>query len=307
MPDHPGSLLLMKFPVAILATLVTLAVPAAATASSLTAPLPTAQAAPGPTGTAASLLAPTTTEPTTTTTTTTTTQPTTTPTTTTPVGPVAPMNLSSDRVALDAYSTYLAALLKNAPIGQQNGQTFVSTVTQTTTGCRGELLPLTQQSQLPLSAAETTLAALGQEISDDLMIAYDQPAEKPLAKFAATLATLRWTKLSEGATIVKHFISAETTLLATPASPLCANVLLAASSPEIVPPKTKAFIHGYAKLANNANAALSALLSLMQSYETATERTLVARIATQAVQVSKLTKSYLQPTAMTLADALETT
>lgn len=295
---------LMKFPVSILVTLAVLAVPAVATASSLAGPAPSTEFASASVGSAAASTTPSTTESTTTTQTTTTT---TTPTTTIPpVGPVPPMNLNSDRAALNAYSVYLAALLKAAPTAQQNGLTFVSTVTQTTSGCRGELLPLTQQSQVPMSATETTLTALGQEISDDLTIAYDEPAAKPLAKFAATLSTLRWSKPSEGTAIVKHFIAAETTLLETPSSQLCADVLLAASSPDAVPPKTKTFIHNYMKLANNANAALSALLNLMQSYETGSERALIARISSQATQVSKLTKSYLQSTAATLATALET-
>jgi hypothetical protein len=258
-----------------------LAVPASAVAApEIAAPLPTVHAAQAtPTGT----------------TTGTTTTPTPTPT-------PAPLNVASDKVALNAYATYLASVVKGAPLGQDNDTTYLTTISSQ---CKGALAQLAQPNNEVDTSIQATLTALGEEMGDDLSINFDQAAFSPFMRLTTSLTRLRWTRLSTGTAIVRRFLTTETIVLESTTSSLCQNALLAASEPDTVPLATKSFIKSYAKASTAANNALANLLKLMQAYQIPAEKAVVTRIANLASQITKLTKAELVTDGSTLTSTLE--
>jgi hypothetical protein len=213
-----------------------------------------------------------------------------------------PRDLASDKTALNAYATYLTALVRTASLGQLSDSAYVTTIAGQ---CKGALEPLTQPNEQVNAAAQATLTALGKEMGDDLSIGSDQVALGPFLRLSTNLSRLRWTRLSGGAAIVRRFVTAENSVLMLSQSALCQNALLAASAPQTIPPATKSFIRGYARASNAANAALTNLLRLMQTYETPAERAVVTRIATLAAQLARLTKSGQLSNGSALTNTLE--
>ena len=113
-----------------------------------------------------------------------------------PSGSVAsqlPLNYASDRKALNAYATYLSALINSAPAGDATDTTYISSVSNQ---CKSALAPLTQPSEQVNTYVQHTLTVLGEEMGDDLAINFDQAAIAAFTKFSNTLARLHWTRLS---------------------------------------------------------------------------------------------------------------
>ncbi len=219
-----------------------------------------------------------------------------------PTPPRSPLNIASDKVALTAYVGYLTAILKATSAGQGNSNSYISTVASQ---CRSALAPLTQANFQVSASAQATLTAVGEEMGDDLSITFDQAFLTPFAKLSGSLERLKWTRLSAGVAIVRRFIAAQSAVLYAGTSDLCQSALLAAASPQLVPPNTKLFNKNYSKTSRQANAALAGLLTLMQSNEIPSEKTVVSRISTLAAQISRVTKAYLQASASSLSSVLE--
>jgi hypothetical protein len=275
-----------------------LAVPAQALgAPMLGAPLPTARSAQSATTTT-----PTTTSPTTTATTTT-------PTTTVPSKPARlTINDIADHRALSAYATYLSTLIAQEPIGLNDDSSYVATISQPGTGgCKAALSKLTQPPYQLDAKAQHTLTMLGEEIGDDVTIAYDLSATEPFTKFASVLANLRWGRLSGATLVIKRYLGAQTDLLALPASDLCQDASDAELHPDTVPDGTKTFLADYSLLSSRASAGLTGLLTLMQTYEVPAEKALLARITTLADQLATQTKTDLLQSGTTLTSTLEST
>jgi hypothetical protein len=225
---------------------------------------------------------------------------------TTPTTALQPLNVASDKTALSAYATYLAAVVKGASVGQYNDLTFISTISSSS-GCKGALAPLANPDNDINTSDQTTLTALGEEMGDDLSINFDQAAFTPFVKLSTGLSRLHWTRLSGGGLIVKRYVTAETNVLEMAPSMLCSDALLAESESQTVPAATKAFIKSYTKASNVANTALTNLLKLMQTYQVPAEKAVLLKISTLANQITKLTKSDLMTSGLALTSTLEST
>jgi hypothetical protein len=148
---------------------------------------------------------------------------------------------------------------------------------------------------------------LGEEMGDDLSIAFEQSAMPAFTKFSDTILRLHWTRVSGALQVVKHYVSAETTVLQMLPSQLCEDAAIAGTSPAKVPDGTKLFLKSYDKASYYANLALGNLLKMMQSYEAPGEKSLITHITTLAGQVSSVTRSDLLSSGASLSTVLETT
>ena len=216
--------------------------------------------------------------------------------------PRSPLNIASDKTALNTYLGYLAGVLRATSASQGTSNSYIASVSDQ---CRSALAPLAQANYQLSASAQATLTAVGEEMGDDLSITFDQAFLTPFAKLSASLERLRWTRLSGGVAIVKRFIAAQSAVLYTATSDLCQSALLAAASPQVVPPGTRVFNRTYSRTCKQANAALAGLLTLMQSYETPSEKTVVSRISALAGQIARVTKADLQAGASSLSAVLE--
>jgi hypothetical protein len=218
--------------------------------------------------------------------------------------PRSPLNTASDRVALNLYATYLGSVLRATWSGQSADLAYISGVSSQ---CKSALALLTQPNYQVNAAAQATLTAFGEEIGDDLSITFDNVVQTPFAKLVSALERLRWSRVSDGVQIIRHFAAAQSLVLYMTPADLCQDASYAQSNPETIPQPTKNFDKAYARASKQANAALSAVLALMQAYENASEKTVVARISTLAAQISRVTKSDLSVNATALSGVLEST
>jgi hypothetical protein len=217
-----------------------------------------------------------------------------------------PLSLASGKTALNAYANYLQALVKTAPIAQQETVEYVATETSPT-GCKSGLAPLTDPSYEVNSNVQATLSLLGQEIGNDLSITFDSTALTPFAKLSTTLSRLHWVNGSGAALVIKHFLIAQETVLSLTPSNLCQDVLLVAVAPHKLPWTAKAFLKEYTKDSNVADMALAAFLNLLHSYETPSEHAVVNRIANLATQVNRLSQATIMANATALTADLKST
>jgi hypothetical protein len=217
-----------------------------------------------------------------------------------------PLNVASGKFAMSAYASYLQALVKTAPIAQQNAAEYVGAQTAPA-GCKSDLEPLTDPSYEVNPSVQATLSLLGQEIGDDLSITFDANALTPFTKLSTALSRLHWVKASGAALVIKHFLIAQGTLLSLTPSSLCQDVLLVAASPQKLPLAAKLFLKEYTKDSNGADAALATFLNLLHSYETPSEHALVNRIANLATQVNKVSQASIMANAAALTTDLKST
>jgi hypothetical protein len=232
---------------------------------------------------------------------------TTTGTSTTPTKPVRlTANNTADRRALNAYATYLNTLINQEPVGQTNDSAYITTISQPGTGgCKAALSKLTQPPYQLDTKAQHTLTVLGEEIGDDVTINFDLAATEPFTRFSGVLQSLHWTRFSGAGQIIRHYISTQTNMLALASSNLCLDASDAELHPDVVPDGTKTFIPLYNEASNKANAALTNLLTLMQTYEIPGEKTLVTRISMLATQLTTQTKDDLLQSGTALTTVLE--
>ncbi len=235
---------------------------------------------------------------------------TTTTTTTSTTTPAKPgrltLNQLSDRRALNAYATYLTALINQAPIGQTNDSSYITTISETGTGgCKAALSNLTQPPYGVDTKAQHTLMALGEEIGDDVTIAFDQAATEAFSRFSGVLQPLRWTRVSGGSYTVKRYVDTQANMFAVATSNLCLDASDAELHPDLVPDGTKAFLPAYSEASNKANLALTNLMTLLQTYEIPGEKSLVTRISTLANELSTQTKADLLQSGTALTNVLE--
>ena len=239
---------------------------------------------------------------------TTTTGTTTTPTSTVPTKPVKlTVNDIANRKALNAYATYLTTLINQEPIGLTSDNDYVTTISEpgTSGGCKAALSKLTQPPYQVDTKAQHTLTVLGEEIGDDLTITYDSTATEAFTKFASVLDSLKWGRFSGAALVTKRYINTQTNMFAVAASSLCQDALDAQLHPDVVPDGTKTFLPLYNFASNKANAALTNLLTLMQTYEIPSEKALLTRITMLANQLATQTKNDLLQSGTALTTALE--
>ena len=217
-----------------------------------------------------------------------------------------PSNIAPNRRALSAYANYLTAIIAAEPAAQAADSGYIATITGSN-GCKSALEPLTQPSAQVDATAQHTLTVLGQEIGDDLSIAFDQTAIPAFTRFSNTLLRLHWAHLSGATQVIRRYVNAETAVLELLPSQLCQDALLAGAAPDKVPDGTRAFLKSYDRASLLANVALANLTKMMQSYEVPGEKNLITRITSLATQVSALTRSDLLQSGTTLSSALDTT
>ncbi|HEX3615480.1 MAG TPA: hypothetical protein VHU61_03005 [Solirubrobacteraceae bacterium] len=225
---------------------------------------------------------------------------TTTTTTTTPFR--LTLNEQADRKALNAYATYLSTLLNQQTIGETNDSTFTATISS---GCKAALEPLTQPPYEVNGTVQHTLTVLGQEMGDDLSINFDLAATPAFTKFSGVLTRLHWKQFSGAPLVVKRYVNKETNVLALAVSNLCLDASDAQIKPASVPDATHQFVKSYDEASTQANLGLSNLLTLMQTYEVPSEKTLVARISTLANELASQTKNDLLQSGTALSTVLE--
>jgi hypothetical protein len=225
---------------------------------------------------------------------------TTTTTTTTPAK--LTLNQVANRRALNAYASYLTTLVTQEATGQTNDSSYITTISGQ---CKAALEPLTQPPDEVDSKAQHTLTVLGQEIGDDLTIAFDLPATQAFTRFSGVLKAQHWTRLSGATLVSKRSINDESSVLALEASNLCIDASDAELRPDLVPDGTKTFLPIYEQTSSRANAALTSLMTLMQTYEIPSERALVARISTLASELSTQSKADLMQSGTDLSTVLE--
>ena len=229
---------------------------------------------------------------------------TTTGTTTTPV--LVHQNVVADRRALNAYATYLSALINQQALGQADAASYVTTISQPGTGgCKAALTKLTQPPYQVDAKAQHTLMVLGEEIGDDVTLTFDLSATEAFTRFSSVLRGLHWTRLSGAGPVIRRYISAETNMLALAPSNLCLDAADAELHPDEIPDGTKTFLPLYNETSNRANLALTNLTTLMQTYEVPGEKALVARISTLAGELATQTKANLLQSGTALTAVLE--
>jgi hypothetical protein len=146
---------------------------------------------------------------------------------------------------------------------------------------------------------------LGQEIGDDVTIAYDASATEAFIRFSDVLQSLRWTRFSGAGLVIRRYISTQTNMFALAASNLCLDASDAELHPDMVPDGTKAFLPLYNQASRGANLALANLLTLMQTYEIPSERSLIARISLLAGELTSQTRNDLLQSGTALTTVLE--
>lgn len=213
-----------------------------------------------------------------------------------------PLNYASDRRALSAYASYLTTLLNAAPTGNANDTAYISAISSQ---CKSALAPLTQPSQQVNTEVQHTLTVLGEEMGDDLAINFDQSAVAGFAKLTTALSRLHWSRYSGWYGAIRRYVNTQNSVLALSPSSLCADAAYAELRPTVVPDGTRIFIKAYNESSRAANAALTNLTRLMETYEVPSEKSLVSRIASLASQASSLTKSDLLQNGSALATVLE--
>jgi hypothetical protein len=230
-----------------------------------------------------------------------------TPTTTVPTKPVKlTLNNLSDRRALNAYATFLTSMINQEGVGQSNDAGYVTTISQPGTGgCKAALSKLTQPPYQVDTKAQHTLTVLGEEIGDDVTINFDLSATEAFTRFSGVLEPLRWTRLSGAGPVIRRYINAQTNMLAFAPSNLCLDASDAALHPDEVPDGTKAFLPLYNQASYRANLGLMNLLTMMQTYEIPSEKSLVARISVLASQLATQTKADLLQSGTALTTVLE--
>jgi hypothetical protein len=216
------------------------------------------------------------------------------------------LNELSNRRALNAYATYLTTLITQESVGQSNDTSYITTVSEPGTGgCKAALAPLTEPPDEVDAKAQHTLTVLGEEIGDDVTITFDLSATQPFTRFSSVLKAQRWTRLSDAMLVIKRYVNTETNMLSLAASNLCLDASDAELHPDVVPSGTKAFLPLYDQTSKLANAALTNLMTLMQTYEIPSEKALIARIATLANELSTQSKADLLQSGMDLSTVLE--
>jgi hypothetical protein len=197
------------------------------------------------------------------------------------------INLHADRTALNAYATYLQAMVADRLVGTQAEQTFAATATST---CYRALAPIATSSTVP-PGTTTALTDIGDEIGADAGLEFLTSASTPFSRLAATLTPLRWGTATP-ATTVRRFLAANTALLAIQPSNLCGDALSVASEagePEVTaPPATVTFLSSYQAGTGLANTRLAAFVKLLDIYATNSDRSLATRVNTLADRINKL-------------------
>jgi hypothetical protein len=218
---------------------------------------------------------------------------------------VAPtiINRRADRVALNAYATYLQSLVAGRPSGVEADQSFASGIATT---CYRALAPIATSQSVP-AGTTTALTSIGDEIGADARLEFLTGATTPLSQLATSMANVHWGTTTQ-ATTVRRFLTAEAALMALPPSNLCgdANSVASESGAQqvTVPPATQTFLETYTAESAVANTRLTEFVKLLDSYATISDRSVAAKIDLLAAKVDGASTAAITTAAKSLFHAL---
>jgi hypothetical protein len=202
----------------------------------------------------------------------------TTRTSTIPTTTPASLDAASDHLALTAYRTYIQALVSNAKLGRQRDAAFVSTVASS---CQNALSQLNGEPSTPVRQA--VLSNFGEEIGDDLALAFQSAARRPFAQLSTVLGGLQWSS-GAPAYAIRQLLSAERSVLKMPQSNLCADASQVSSNPRVIPATTQSFLSRYLAASANLSHRFNTFLTVLQRHETSADHPLVAEIDSLVAQ-----------------------
>lgn len=202
--------------------------------------------------------------------------------------PVSPGDAASGEVALDAYETYIQALVASTKLGRERDATLVSTVQST---CPNALAPLNGEAST--AARQAVLSRFGEEIGGDLALKFQSAAARPFKQLSRVLTGLEWSTPAP-ANAIKRLLSAERTVLRMPQSTLCANATAVASFPKLIPLPTQSFLKRYLGASANLNRRLHTFLTVIERYETPADEPVVSEIDALVAEFSAASQSAEQ-------------
>jgi hypothetical protein len=215
----------------------------------------------------------------------------------------AATNKRADRVALNAYATYLQALADAKSSGLVAEQLFSS---ETAGTCYRALGPIATSQSVP-AGTSTALTGIGDEIGADAGLEFLTSAATPISQLATTLAPLRWGTPGP-ATTVRRFLAADEALIAVEPSNLCGDALSVASQDTAeqvsVPSATQTFLGTYAADSSAANFRLTAFVKLLDSYVISSDRAVATKIDFLAVKVNNVRTAVIAAGTKSLFHAL---
>ena len=172
-----------------------------------------------------------------------------------------PIDTASDHAALVAYHSYVEGLLSSLPAAHTAMADYVSSISAR---CPDVLAPI---AALPSGSVNNGAAlAVGEELGEDLDAAAYPALRAPFARFAATLAHLRWSSSQTGRTI-GGFVKALRRVFALRPSHLCSDLqAFAGSVGQTTPPATLRFLARFARVQSVEESRLSAFLAAMKQF-----------------------------------------
>ncbi len=127
----------------------------------------------------------------------------------------APIDTASDHAALVAYDSYVEGLLSSLPAAHVAVADYVSSISAR---CPDVLAPI--EALPPVSVNGGAALAIGEELGEDLDAAAYPALRGPSARFAATLAQLRWSSSQTNRTMSGFVTALATAVRAAPESPV---------------------------------------------------------------------------------------
>ncbi len=175
-----------------------------------------------------------------------------------------PLDVASDRVALNAYHTYVSSLVAGLSAADRRAKTFAATVRSR---CAGVLTPLESPATQVSNAA---IVAFGEEIGGDVTIQLHAQAVTAFSLLSGTLGSLTWSSPATGRT-VSALVSAMSASLVVGPSALCVDARALLSHPLSEPAGTLRFLDTYQPAAAAARQRLTPFLAVLERFQTASE------------------------------------
>jgi hypothetical protein len=182
----------------------------------------------------------------------------------------APVDRTSDHVALRAYQRYFSWLVSQAPAWRRDGDAFVASISGS---CPNVLAAV---NLLPVSSVNKgAVTSFGEEIGADLGAVANVSSRVPLGNMAKTLSGLRWSS-HQTSEQIKRFLAATRKLVRLAPSDVCADArALAASNAQVTPPGTLRFLATVGRVSSAARAGGSAFETILARFQTAADRPVI--------------------------------
>jgi hypothetical protein len=186
------------------------------------------------------------------------------------VAAAAPVNRASDRVALEAYHSYLQDLVSIVPTWRNDDNAYIASISAR---CSGVLHRLKHAATGTYN--QDAVLVFGEESGGDLDAVVYPSARPALADLAAKVSSLRWSS-SGIRKVITTYIGAERSLFNVAPSNLCADArVLASSHGRAISRRTAAWVVRYSHRVTAATRDGAAFITVLARYVTPSERGLV--------------------------------